>query len=322
MKKMLVILLILAFVLSLVACGQNAEIKPVTMKIGMLKGPTGMGMAKMLEEGYVLDKNIETEVLIAAAPDELTAKLISGEVQIAAVPTNLAAVLYNKTKGEVQIAAVNALGNLFVVTNGVEIKEFADLAGKTITTVGQGATPEYALNYMLDKAGIKDKVKINYIAEPSELATMVAGGAVGVAVLPEPFVSVVTMKDINIQSVLNLNDEWNKLNNNQMMAMGCIVVNKKFAEENKAAVNKFLTEYEKSVAFVNKDTAAAAKIIESRGILANAAVAEKAIPNSAIVYKDATANKEAINAYLKILYTYNPASVGGALPDDDFYYKK
>lgn len=281
-----------------------------------------MGMAKMLEEGYVLDKNIKTEVLIAAAPDELTAKLISGEVQIAAVPTNLAAVLYNKTKGEVQIAAVNALGNLFVVTNGVEIKEFADLAGKTITTVGQGATPEYALNYMLDKAGIKDKVKINYIAEPLELATMVAGGAVGVAVLPEPFVSVVTMKDINIQSVLNLNDEWNKLNNNQMMAMGCIVVNKKFAEENKAAVNKFLTEYEKSVAFVNKDTAAAAKIIESRGILANAAVTEKAIPNSAIVYKDATANKEAINAYLKILYTYNPASVGGALPDDDFYYKK
>ena len=189
-----------------------------------------MGMAKMLEEGYVMDKNIETNVLIAAAPDELTAKVISGEVQIAAVPTNMAAVLYNKTKGEVQIAAVNALGNLFVLTNGVEINEFSDLAGKTITTIGQGATPEYALNFMLDKAGIKDKVVINYMAEPSELATMVAGGTVDVAVLPEPFVSVVTMKDANIKNALNLNEEWNKLNDNQIMAMGCIVVNKKFAD--------------------------------------------------------------------------------------------
>ena len=301
MKKVLVILLTLVLVLSLASCGQSAEIKPVTLNIGMLKGPTGMGMAKMLEEGYVMDKNIETNVLIAAAPDELTAKVISGEVQI---------------------AAVNALGNLFVLTNGVEINEFSDLAGKTITTIGQGATPEYALNFMLDKAGIKDKVVINYMAEPSELATMVAGGTVDVAVLPEPFVSVVTMKDANIKNALNLNEEWNKLNDNQIMAMGCIVVNKKFAEENKAAVDKFLAEYEKSVEFVNKDVKAAAKIIEAKGILASAAIAEKAIPNSAIVYKDAMANKEAINAYLQILHTSNPASVGGALPDDGFYYKK
>ncbi len=214
------------------------------------------------------------------------------------------------------------MGNLFVLTNGVEINEFSDLAGKTITTIGQGATPEYALNFMLDKAGIKDKVVINYMAEPSELATMVAGGTVDVAVLPEPFVSVVTMKDANIKNALNLNEEWNKLNDNQIMAMGCIVVNKKFAEENKAAVDKFLAEYEKSVEFVNKDVKAAAKIIEAKGILASAAIAEKAIPNSAIVYKDAMANKEAINAYLQILHTSNPASVGGALPDDGFYYKK
>lgn len=322
MKKILAILLTLVFVLSFVACGQSAEIKPVTMNIGMLKGPTGMGMAKMLEEGYVMDKNIKSNVLIAAAPDELTAKVISGEVQIAAVPTNMAAILYNKTKGNVQIAAVNALGNLFVLTNGVEIKQFSDLAGKTITTIGQGATPEYALNYMLDKAGIKDKVTIHYMAEASELAAMVASGAVSVAVLPEPFVSVVTMKDANVKNALNLNDEWNKLNANQMMAMGCIVVNKKFAEENKAAVDKFLSEYEKSASFVNSDVKAAAKIIEAKGILASAAIAEKAIPNSAIVYKDAVANKAAINAYLKILHTSNPASVGGTLPDDGFYYKK
>lgn len=322
MKKLLIILLTLVLILTLGACGATAKIDPVTMNIAVLKGPTGMGMAKMLQDNYVIDKNITANVTIASAPDEVAAKLIKGEIDIAAVPTNLASTLYNKTGGKIQIAAINTLGNLFVLTNGEDINSISDLAGKTVYISGQGATPEYVVNYILDKAGIKDKVKIVFATEHSELATLVVSGKASIAVLPEPFVSTVTAKNANVKTALNLNDEWNKVSGGNAMAMGCIVVNKAYAEKNKAAVNEFLKQYEESVNFVNKNTDEAAAIIASKGIIANAALAKKAIPTSAIVYKDAYTNKTEITSFLTLLYNYNPASIGGKLPNEDFYYQK
>lgn len=321
MKKILVILVTIALLFSFAACSSNA-IEPVEMNIAVLKGPTGMGMAKMLEEGYVIDENITSNVIISSAPDEVVAKVINGEVDIAAVPTNLAATLYNKTNGNVQIAAVNTLGNLYILTNGVTITQLSDLEGKTIYSSGQGATPEYVLDYILDKAGLKDKVKVVFATEHSELATLIASGKVSIALLPEPFVSTVTSKNENVKIAIDLNDEWNKVTENQEMPMGCLIVNKTFAEENKAAVNEFLKQYEASVEFVNTDIEAAAEIIAQQGILASAELAQKAIPNSAIVYKDAYANKDEINSFLNLLYSYNPSSIGGALPNEDFYYQK
>lgn len=322
MKKLLIILLTLVLILTLGACGATAKIDPVTMNIAVLKGPTGMGMAKMLQDNYVIDKNITANITISSAPDEVAAKLIKGEIDIAAVPTNLASTLYNKTGGKIQIAAINTLGNLFVLTNGEDINSLSDLAGKTVYISGQGATPEYVVNYILDKAGIKDKVKIVFATEHSELATLIASGKANIAILPEPFVSTVTAKNANVKIAINLNDEWNKVSGGNAMAMGCIVVNKAYAEKNKAAVNEFLKQYEESVNFVNKNTDEAAAIIANKGIIANAALAKKAIPTSAIVYKDAFANKAEITSFLTLLYNYNPASIGGALPNEDFYYQK
>lgn len=322
MKKLLIILLTLVLVLTFAACGASAKIDPVTMNIAVLKGPTGMGMAKMLQEGYVIDKNITQNITISSAPDEVAAKLIKGEIDIAAVPTNLAATLYNKTDGKIQIAAINTLGNLFVLTNGEDINSLSDLEGKTVYISGQGATPEYVVDYILDKAGIKDKVKIVFATEHSELATLIASGKAKIAVLPEPFVSTVTSKNANIKTALNLNDEWNKVSDGNAMAMGCIVVSKAYAQNNKAAVNEFLKQYEESVNFVNKNIDDASAIIANKGIIASAELAKKAIPNSAIVYKDAFANKTEISSFLTLLYNYNPASVGGAIPNEDFYYQK
>jgi NitT/TauT family transport system substrate-binding protein len=321
MKKFLVILIAVALLFSFTACSNNA-IEPVDMTIAVLKGPTGMGMAKMLEEGYVIDENITSDMIISSAPDEVVAKVINGEVNIAAVPTNLAATLYNKTNGNVQIAAVNTLGNLYILTNGENITQLSDLEDKTIYSSGQGATPEYALDYILDQAGLKDKVEVIYATEHSELATLIASGKVSIALLPEPFVSTVTSKNTNIKIAINLNDEWKKVTDDQEMPMGCLIVNKTFAEENKAAVNEFLKQYEESVEFVNTDIEAAAGIIAQQGILASAELAAIAIPNSAIVYKDAYENRNEIDAFLNLLHSYNPSSVGGALPNEDFYYQK
>jgi len=322
MKKLLIILVILSMVFTFASCKTESEIAPVNMNIAVLKGPTGMGAAQMLTDDYVIDKNITTNITIASAPDEIAAKMIKGEIDIAAIPVNLAATLYNKTNGNIQIASIVALGNLFVLTNGADITDLSDLAGKTVYISGQGATPEYVFSYLLDKAGIKDKIDIKFATEHSELATLLASGKANIAVLPEPFVSIVTTKNADVKIALNLNDEWEKVSDNKIMTMGAIAINKTFAEENKAAVNAFLDKFKESVDFVNNDTDAAAAIIEQKGIMASAVLAKKAIPNSAIVYKDAIENKADVDSFLNILYESNSASIGGKLPNEDFYYQK
>ena len=118
-----------------------------------LKGPTSMGMVKMMSDNDSKESPADTFEL-AAAPDEVSAKLVQGEVDIAAVPANLASVLYNKTNGGVQVLAVNTLGVLYIVEDGDTVHSIADLKGRTIYAGGKGATPEYALNYILEKNGL------------------------------------------------------------------------------------------------------------------------------------------------------------------------
>ena len=144
MKKAFVLLITLLLTVSVFACGkQTVSTEPV--KVAALAGPTGMGLAYLMQ-----DQADAYQVEILTAPDQVTAKVISGEVDIAAVPINLASVLYNKTEGQVAVIAINTLGVLYLLENGNTINSIADLAGKTVYSVGQGSTPEYILQYLLE----------------------------------------------------------------------------------------------------------------------------------------------------------------------------
>ena len=123
----------------------------VDINLAALSGPTALGMLDLLEKNDNGEAANNYNVTIATAPDEVTGKIISGELDIAAVPTNVASTLYNKTEGQVQIAALNTMGVLYVLETGDTIQSVADLAGKTIYATGQGSTPEYALNLVLEK---------------------------------------------------------------------------------------------------------------------------------------------------------------------------
>ena len=178
------------------------------IKVAALKGPTGIGMVKLME-----DNKSDYDISIYNSPDQIVSKIVSGEVDIAAVPSNLAAVLYNKTNGKVKLAGINTLGMLYIVENGNSIKNIKDLKGKTIYSSGKGAVPEFALNYILKANGIDpDKdVKIEYKTDHSEVASAIAAKKIDIAVLPEPFVTTTQMKDKNLHISLDLTKEWNKV---------------------------------------------------------------------------------------------------------------
>ncbi|PKM59827.1 MAG: ABC transporter substrate-binding protein, partial [Firmicutes bacterium HGW-Firmicutes-4] len=193
-KLMILAGLMLVMILGFTAC-QAKPAEPQTVKVGTLAGPTGMGMAEMIVNGVDLGENVTTEFTVAGAPDQLTASVISGEFQIAALPSNLAAVLFNKTEGQVVLGSVNTLGVLYIVADETAgVASIADLKGKTIVASGQGSTPEYVLNYLLQKNGLTPgvDVTINYVAEHSEAVTQLAAGQATIAMIPEPFVTTIT----------------------------------------------------------------------------------------------------------------------------------
>ncbi len=298
------------------------------VKLAALKGPTGMGMSYLLKDandGKTLN-NYDYEIY--NGPEEVTAKLISGQVDIAALPTNAVATLYNKSNGKVKILALNTLGVLYLVSKGDSIKDVDDLKGKTIYVSGQGATPEYALSYVLEQNGLKvgKDVKFDFTySNHDDLVAFAASGKADVVLLPEPKVTALLTKNNELKVAFDLNDLWASAvadsdNKDSIIAMGCIAVNTAFAEKNPKAVANFVKEYEQSVNKVNKDHSAAAQVIAELELVPAAPIALKALPRCNIVCITGEQMVSKVSNFYNVLYTANPNSIGGKLPDENFYY--
>lgn len=295
------------------ACSKKQD--DTEIRIAALKGPTGMGMVKLADKQNYPNYTVSIE----ASPDALNPRIISGEVDVAAVPVNLASVLYNKLDGDISVLAVSTLGVLYVVEAGSEVNSVVDLAGKTVYATGQGATPEYILNYLLDKNGVAGSVEVNYVGEHAALATMLADGSAEIGMLPEPNVTSTLAGNDNLRIALNLTEEWNKVCSTELV-QGVVIARKSFVNEHPEAIEQFLREYEKSSAFVNENIDEAAKLIVDAGILGNVEIAKKAIPNCNISFSKGEAMHKAVEGMLAVLFEANPKSIGGKLPDKDFYY--
>lgn len=338
LKYLLALCLTIALVFSLVACGQKAdetpndaqddqqteqeEFTPANYSIAALKGPTAMGLVKLMKDSESGETTgNEYTFTLAGSADEVTPALLKGELDMACVPANLAAVLYNKTEGEIEVLAVNTLGVLYIVENGESVHSMADLKGKTIVAAGKGSTPEYALRYLLTENGIDpdNDVTIDWKSEHSECVAALASGQASVALLPQPFVTVAQSKIEGLRMALDLNAEWDALDNGSALITGVIVARRAVVEENPAAVNEFLKEYAASVDWVNANTADAAALIGEYSIV-DAAVAEKALPYCNIVCLTGADLPEALPGYLEVLYNASPAAVGGEMPDNSFYF--
>ena len=297
------------------------------VRVFTLKGPTGMGMAPLLEADSNNTAKLNYEFTIANAADEFTGSIVKGDFEIACVPTNLAAVLNTKTNGAIQVAAVNTLGVLYVLEDGNTINSVEDLNGKTIYSAGQGAVPEYALNYILDTFDID--CDVIYESEHDVVVADLVSNKADVVLLPEPKVTAAIKNENapeNLRVALDLNDLWKeackKNEDDSALYMGCIIVNKNWAKENPNELAVFLDEYKTSVETVNNDAETASQLIAKFEIIPKAPLAKAALPNANIVFITGEEMKDGLNGFFEVLLSYNPNSVGGAIPGDDFYYSK
>ena len=301
------------------------ELSKDPVRVFALQGPTGMGFAKLMHDSAAGDTALSYDFQLAASAEEFKGDIIQGNFEIAAVPTNLAAVLYSKTEGAVSIAAVNTMGVLHLIENGDTIQSISDLQGKTIYSSGQGSVPEYVLNYILDTFDID--CEVIYEANHDVVATGLVAGTIDVAVLPEPKVTTVLNNadaPKGIRTALDLTKVWEdackEKNVDSALYMGCVIVNNTWAQKHPAEVKEFLKEYKASIEYIDTDTEDAAQIIAEQGIIPAAKIAQAAIPGSNLVYEDGEKMAAGLASFYTILHSYAPASVGGAVPDENIYY--
>lgn len=343
MKRIISLIMALTLILTLFsACSKNAADEPATeaptkeatkttVKLATLQGPTGMGMAYLLDDsdnGQTINKY---EYTVASSPDEITGKLVSGDFDIAALPTNAAATLYNKTNGKIKLLALNTGCVLYILEKGDTIKSISDLKGKTVYVSGQGSTPEFVLDYLLEENGLKVGTDVNLdftYSTHNDLVAFAAGGNADVVLLPEPAVTALISKNPDMRVALSINDVWADTvkdtgYSGTEIAMGCVAVNSEFADAHPDAVKTFLSEYEKSIKDIcsTENIDKSSEVIAKVGIVAAAGVAKSALPRCNIIFEDGEEMQTKVEGFYKVLFDALPNSVGGKLPDENFYYK-
>ncbi len=320
MKNMFKIIAVLLLIVSLpfVCAAENTADKAV-VRVAALQGPTGMSVAHMMTEN-----DGSYELTLVAAPAEVNALVISGQVDIASVPINVGAVLYNKTEGGVKALALTTRGMLYVLEKGDTIHSVQDLEGKTILYAGQGATPEYVTEYILSTFGVNATLETE--AEHAAVASKAIEGLADIVLLPEPMVTNVLMKAPDFRVALDITEAFAEAAEQNgtadaQLSMSVVIARKEFAQAHPDLVAAFMEDLEASIAFANENVAQAAQEIAALGIIPAAKVAEKALPSCRLVFVSGEDMQAQAAPLYEILFSANPASVGGKVPDEAYYLK-
>lgn len=298
------------------------ESNGMEIKIGALKGATTIGLASLMAKSQEGETMNQYKVTMETAADTLLPLMIKGELDIALLPANVASVLYHKTDGGITVIDINTLGVLYMVSADDDFKEMSDLAGKTIYLTGRGTTPDYVLQYLLKENGLSDKVTLEYRAEATEVAAILAAEENSIGLLPQPFVTAAMTQNEDLKIIFDCTKEWKKLQGEEgsSLVTGVTVVRNEFLTEHREAVDSFLREHADSANKANEDIQAVAEMVEKLGIIEKAAIAEKAIPYCNITCITGEEMKQALSGYFTVLHQQNPESIGGELPGEDFYY--
>jgi len=307
------------------------EREPV--KLMVLSGPTGVGAAKLMADNEAEpDKRSEPiynryTVTVASDNTEVVNALVNGDADIAAIATNVAANLFEKTDGGIQLLAVNTLGVLYILEKGDTVHAIGDLRGKTLYAPSntKGANPEHILDHLLEGNDVDpSEVDIQWLT-PQEITAKMTSSDAGICMLPVPAATALLVKDSGVREAVSLSQAWEDLEGS-LLPMGCVVARTDFlnedAKDKYIQTEAFLLEYQESIDYMNDpdNLSEAAALVARYGLAPNENVAARAIPQCSLTFIPSVDAKSMLEDYYAILFRADPASIGGSIPYDSFYY--
>jgi len=310
----------LAFPAAAVARPAAEEKTAGALTIYGLKGPSGVGMIRMFEEppaipGYT----VRMEALAQA--DLMAARFIAGEARVGILPVNVAAKIAASGRN-VQIAAVTCTGMLSLLTSDPAIRDLDGLRGQTVEVAGHGATPDYVFRRILARAGLDPDrdLTLGYSLAYPEIAQALIAGRVATALLPEPFATMARSGRPDLRPVVDVQEAWVAAGGQGNYPMTALVVDGAFAAASPGAMAAILDSVKASVQWTVAHPAEAGALVEKHDLGLKAQVAAAAIPRSNYVFIPAAEARASVESLFNVFLEFAPASIGGALPQDSFYY--
>ena len=321
MKKLLIVLFVVAM---LAACGgpYAAEPQEMSLTIATPRGPAALGMLYLMEQSQNGSTIGNYTFNVVGSPDEIPPMLVQGVIDIAAVPPNLASILYNNPNLDLQVLAVPTMGVLHIVDTTGSISSVEDLRGRTIYSSGGGGMPEFILNHVLHGNGLTPGVDVEIVFRPehTEIAALLENEMAEIAMLPEPFATTTVSRVDNLEYALDMTAEWDRISPDAGLVMTAVIARREVIESHPDAIRVFMQEYSDSIRFTQQYVEAAAELAVALDIIPAVPIARAAIPRSNIVFLTGEQMKRYLDGVLRIFYANAPESVGGQVPDADFYF--
>lgn len=322
MKKKFLVFLILALLLSLlISCTEKKD--PKIIKFYYPDGLPALTLAKLLKENPNIDSDIIMDYEIQKTPDLLASKIIKGEADIAIVPSNLAVQAFNRDI-PYKLVGTATWGSIYLISTE-DIKTFEALKGKEIYCFARGLTPDIVLRYILSKNKIDpDKdVHITYLSSGTEVGPAFISGKTDLALVSEPLATNVMMKREDTKFIFGLNEEWAKLSDNsQGYPQASLIIKSDLLENNLEFVEKFLEKYEESSNWAMNNPEQLGDYAEELGIAVKKDAIIKGQDRMNIKFVDTKDCKEEYRLYFKAMLDFAPESIGGKLPNEEFYFER
>ena len=331
-KKLSLLLVIVLSILTFVGCGSSnttqSESAKNTTEIKQISfvAPDGLpaiAVAKLIKEKPEVKAGYNINYTIEQSSESLVTSVMKSEPDIAIVPSNVAATVFNKTK-EYKIAGTVGFGSFYIGSTN-ENQTFEDLKGKEVYNIGKGLTPDIIAKTILKDKGIDvDKdINFSYVDGVNELAPIILSGKTQYAVIPEPALSTIQSKNEKFNVILDLNEEWKKINNSEYgYPQSTIIIKKDLCENDTEFVKGFLKQVKTATEWVYSDNETLGTYCEEIGVSAKKPIIIKAIDKSNIKYVDIKDSIKEYKTYFEKLNEFDPKTIGGSIPDDEIFMEK
>lgn len=303
MRKRFSVLIIAAVAMAMVFAGVNV-LSPV--------GPTIVSLVGILEDKV----ETETEVNIAfwSSFDQITAQLVTKDVDIVITPVALGELLYDKDM-DVQLAAVTLWKSFYLVTKDLSVESMKDLADVEIyTPQGQGQTGDVLMRYEFNRLGVEN-FKIKY-ATPPEIIGLMATGKVKAAVLPEPFVSLALQKVKGSEISLDMQEIWGNATGVYRVPITGVLVRKEALESRPLEIVSTLNAIKESINYAMNNVDEAVELTTKYFSGMPAPIMKESLSRSEYGYATVLSVKDEVQQFMETVNVVDPSI---PVPDEGFY---
>ena len=328
MKKRIALLLTLS-VFTFIGCGSNqntqqqnkiSEVKEINFSVP--DGLPAIANAKVIKENPEIGDGYKVNYTIEQNSEALVTSVMKGEPDVVVVPSNVAATVYNKTKNY-KIAGTIGWGSLYVGTT--DKSGNIDVKGKEIDNIGKGLTPDIVAKSIFKGKGIDIDKEVNftYVNGVTELAPVILSGKAQYAVIPEPALSTVQSKNADFTTLINLNEEWKKINDTEYgFPQSTIIVKNDLIENDKEFVDKLLNQVKESTEWMYNEKDSLGDYCEEIGVSAKKPIVVKSVDRANVKYVYIKDCVKEYKTYFEKLNEFDPSTIGGSIPDEGIFMEK